>query len=551
MAPKQKLSDDEIENILKDFPPCNAAIPKVATKMREQILNKLRYQLKDIQIVKTPASLNKLKEMIINMHYNSLAHPGEPVGMRAAEAFGQPTTQMALNAFHTAGAASSVGGIDAIKELYYISKNRKMENTNIHFKDKYLVYEDIFDLRRVINGVTISDVIDSSPEILQYKIEDEPYWYALYFDILGDKQLPFKREENIGVDDFRHHYLRLKFNLDKLYAKNLTVINIAEKLSRDEFTCIPSPSYIGIIDIYVNSYTVMESEKLKDFCLTCVNIYNASILYINIVLKPALERRDMIINDGIDKISEIYPKEYNVYAAFVDKPDLIDKNRNIWRMNLDMIGNILHGVPMEKIVKLLEYCNIKIVNRNKYFFEVISESDPYVIIKKAVDEAKEKLKKETNELKSQGIYKRRVIPEILKIGVYTYAQSNGTNFMKILSHPKIDPTVCTTTNPWEIFYSLGIEAARNFLIRAYIDTIVGNNHYLNPRHVTITADFQTCKGTLLQITHRGASRQNIGPLAQASFEQPMEAFIDAAVFGKEEQIKSTSTSIFVGKRMIL
>jgi hypothetical protein len=65
-------------------------------------------------------------------------HPGEPVGMRAAEAFGQPTTQMALNAFHSAGSATGSSGIKAVKELYQLSKNRSAENTDIHFKNKYL-----------------------------------------------------------------------------------------------------------------------------------------------------------------------------------------------------------------------------------------------------------------------------------------------------------------------------------------------------------------------------------------------------------------------------
>ena len=149
MANKQKLTNEEIENVVNALPPILAALPKVANKVREQIQNKIRLQLKDIMMVKTPETMEKLKEMLINAHYNSLAQPGEPVGMRAAEAFGQPTTQMALSVFHSAGAASSVAGIDAIKELYQLKKeNRKNDNTTIHFKNKDLIYEDVIDLRR-------------------------------------------------------------------------------------------------------------------------------------------------------------------------------------------------------------------------------------------------------------------------------------------------------------------------------------------------------------------------------------------------------------------
>ena len=100
---KQKLSPEQIEDIVNDFPQCLAATAKVAAKMREQIQLKLRLQLKDIEIVNTPKAIDRLKEMIRRQHYNSLVHPGEPVGIRAAESLSQPTTQMALNAFHSAG----------------------------------------------------------------------------------------------------------------------------------------------------------------------------------------------------------------------------------------------------------------------------------------------------------------------------------------------------------------------------------------------------------------------------------------------------------------
>ena len=63
MANKQKLTNEEIEDVVNTLPPILAALPKVANKVREQIQNKIRLQLKDVMMIKTPESLKKLKEI--------------------------------------------------------------------------------------------------------------------------------------------------------------------------------------------------------------------------------------------------------------------------------------------------------------------------------------------------------------------------------------------------------------------------------------------------------------------------------------------------------
>ena len=138
---KQNLTSEQIDDVVNSLPPCLAATKRVADKLREQIQNKLRLQLKDIKLVNKPEALERLKEMIYRHHYNSLVQPGEAVGIRAAEGLSQPITQMTLNAFHTAGSsANSASGIDAIEDLYNVRKTLKFQNSSIHFKDKNLIF---------------------------------------------------------------------------------------------------------------------------------------------------------------------------------------------------------------------------------------------------------------------------------------------------------------------------------------------------------------------------------------------------------------------------
>lgn len=564
-ALKQNLTPEQIEDVVNSLPPCLAATKRVADKLREQIQNKLRLQLKDVKLVNKPEALEKLKEMIYRQHYNSLVQPGEAVGIRAAEGLSQPITQMTLNAFHTAGSsANSASGIDAIEDLYNVRKNLKFQNSSIHFKNKNLIYEEIIDMRREIKGITLNDVLVGR-EIMKYEKDKEPYWYRLFMDLTKThNEFKIDKIELENKDDKRDRFLRLKFDQFKLYSYNLTLSNIAERISRAGIFCIPSPTSYGFIDIFINNELAKfqiernARDKGKESTLG-ITIYNTNIFFIQMFLGSEFNKT--IINGGIEGITEIFPVEVSVNDCSIKNEDYLGEGK--WRLNLDKIQMALKGVPMSKLLKLIEMCNIQVLNHNPDYIEVYGENNvvglneketdksPRVTINKIVAKEKKDFEAIVEKQKENNIFIRRQVPELLRTARYIYASSNGSNFIRLLGHPKVDSQISMCTNSWEILASLGIEAARNFLIREYIKIIDDNGKYVNPRHIVITADFQTTKGTLLSITSKSAARQNIGPLAQASFEHPMEAFIDAAAFGKIEEIKSTSTSIFVGKRMIL
>ena len=48
-------------------------------------------------------SAEHFRSLMYMRYYHSLVHPGEPVGVLAAQSLGEPSTQMTLNTFHLAG----------------------------------------------------------------------------------------------------------------------------------------------------------------------------------------------------------------------------------------------------------------------------------------------------------------------------------------------------------------------------------------------------------------------------------------------------------------
>ncbi|KAF6210828.1 hypothetical protein GE061_013939 [Apolygus lucorum] len=94
----------------------------------------------------------------------SLANPGEPVGLLAAQSIGEPSTQMTLNTFHFAGRGEMnvTLGIPRLREILMVaSKNIKTPSMEIPFRrDVPKVDKKADRLRRKLTRVTMFDVLE-------------------------------------------------------------------------------------------------------------------------------------------------------------------------------------------------------------------------------------------------------------------------------------------------------------------------------------------------------------------------------------------------------
>ena len=560
MAITRKLTQEEIEDVVQSLPRFQAAITKVANKMREEVQKKLRSQLKDIKLADNPKAIQRLKDIIVQQHYNSLVPAGEPVGIRAGEAMSQPTTQMALNAFHSAGAASlSVmidSGIDAMEELYQVKKIRKKEMCKIHFKNKNLTFEDIVHLRRDIVGVTVESLLEArfAKQPGYFDPDNEPWWYNLYFDLNPEDRKIFSEGQV---------FLRLKLNKRQLYEFNLTLSDVARSMTRSRgIICIPSPTYEGFIDVFVDNNIITNDikKKLKNNTTGLIkdcSLDNCASLFLNLILIPSL--KDINVS-GVPGITQIIPlsSDVKILSVIADYQDLLDANERIWRLYIKRIEMFKDGIPMNKVIDTIKLAGLEVIDTTSSHIDVkipasltINNKTPVQIISAKLTEAANDVNADLKKRSETEKYPRRKYNALFEAGFYNYAYSYGTNLQRLLAHPLVDATTTISSNPHEVLKTLGIEAARNFMVNSYVEIVEANGEYVNGRHITLLADYQTSRGTLLQFTSRGSAQQNAGTLAKASFEEPMPAFVDAAVFGKSEKIKSTSTSIFVGKRMIM
>ena len=127
---------------------------------------------------------------------------------------------------------------------------------------------------------------------------------------------------------------------------------------------------------------------------------------------------------------------------------------------------------------------------------------------------------------------------------FYYFETKGSNLSESTSCDKINTNLTYSNNIWEIYDTLGIEATRQFLIDEFMDIMSG----INMCHVKILVDRMTFTGSVSSVSRYTMRKDDCGPLTKASFEETVDTFIKASVFGKCETTKGVSSAIICGKK---
>jgi len=123
--------------------------------------------------------------------------------------------------------------------------------------------------------------------------------------------------------------------------------------------------------------------------------------------------------------------------------------------------------------------------------------------------------------------------------------TDGSNFIKVMNHPAVDGTKLYSTNVWDVYEVLGIEATRAILyneINGLFES-VGVNY----RHLCLLCDVMTRFGKLMSIDRYGINKNDIGTLAKASFEETEKILLKAALFGEVDPVTGVSANIMMGQ----
>jgi DNA-directed RNA polymerase beta' subunit len=135
---------------------------------------------------------------------------------------------------------------------------------------------------------------------------------------------------------------------------------------------------------------------------------------------------------------------------------------------------------------------------------------------------------------------------IISKGSEYYLETEGSNLKGMGNVPYIDFSRTISNNMWDIYELFGIEATRQFLFEEFSKVLNSDGTFINYRHIKLLVDTMTFNGSIISISRYG-TRDKESPMARASFEESLDNFIKAGVFGEVENTKSISSSIMLGK----
>jgi len=107
------------------------------------------------------SKVKKILELVYAEYRNSLAEPGESVGIIAAESIGEPSTQMTLNTFHFAGVSEMnvTTGLPRIIEVLDGRAEISTKMMQVYLKSPYSEGKDIKKIAETIKETTLKEYI--------------------------------------------------------------------------------------------------------------------------------------------------------------------------------------------------------------------------------------------------------------------------------------------------------------------------------------------------------------------------------------------------------
>ncbi len=600
-------SIDEINEILSVLPVLGfSASQSVSENMIFQLKKHFTEQLLTVKIESW--MIEDLKKTLYNKYIKSLIHPGEPVGITTGEGLGQQLTQINLNTFHLAG-SSFVVSIDSFTELLNATQNRKYETMTIHYKQKNLTYDEVYNIGREFESVPISKLIISH-SIIKYTYPDDEYSQK-YLKLSPDIEKFLNENEHTKI-------LEIVLDKNKLFRHNATpgdIINAIEYHSFKTKTkgsdyktlyCIPNiTNDIWSIRVYPSPKTIIENvekeknsintkniraQKIKHttlkhqilssnddidndddiICTESLNITNENLvsLFINNIF--LVEYGDINVK-GIEGITSMTPVSINIISLICTEMKVID---NVYSLQYYLsFWDIPERKPLSKWSKL-RYCkneeeksellnvaingDLRILWLDKIimlisgitmeiFYNLLESQGVIIYDKLSTKRLPYMLMVSFNTSVKKFIQEKKNLPN----SSYVYSVGVGKKLDKIIVHPLIDPKYTFACNIHEMLKIFGIEAANSSSSYEFNAMIASSGSYSNSKFIKLIPDVMTREGRILPITSRGAIGQERGVLVNASFDRPVENFLKSSLSAKKESLLSTSACNFIGKRFLL
>lgn len=233
----------------------------------------------------------------------------------------------------------------------------------------------------------------------------------------------------------------------------------------------------------------------------------------------------------------------------------ITKVVDIAAIETDMVNLqvVIHTDPkkLEKKELTLEDIEVKLGKLREAKGNFVRKGDNFFV--RCDESSYKKLQRITEavrDLKIKGIegIERAIIR---KSGEEYVIYTAGSNMPKVMQLQHVDISRTITNSISEIYNVLGIEAARNAIIREASKTLEEQGLTVDIRHIMLVSDIMTNDGDVKAIGRHGISGRKSSVLARAAFEITSTHLLRAGMTGEVDTLDGVAENIIVGQPVTL
>ena len=448
---------------------------------------------------------------VINLQYKrSIVAPGEMVGMVSAQSIGEPTTQLTLNTFHSAGVASksnATRGVPRIEEILSLSENPKNPSITVYFKeDDESTPERVQEFIPLIEHTKLAEVVESvevcfDPDDLNTLVEQDRAVMSQYQEF-----------EKLMEECVRDSVIAGTSGVPDLSSGGGGGGAVASSAAAAAAAAAMKSKWIIRIKI--------DAEAMLDKKLTMDDIHFA--------------------------IKNSYGNE--VSCAFSD----YNEDNLVFRLRMENIsqGKKSGGGAGGGGGGGSGFGGGGGGGGGGHKQNPLDQSDHIYMIKTFQDQL-------LNNIVLRGVkgikkvMLRKIKNTLTKAdGVYTKKDSwvldtTGTNLIHMLGQDYIDAKRTVSNDIQEVYRVFGIEAARQAIYNELAE--VFDDSPINYHHVCLLCDRMTVSSSMISIFRHGINSDDIGPIAKASFEETPEMFLKAARHAELDPMRGISANVMCGQ----
>lgn len=125
--------------------------------------------------------------------------------------------------------------------------------------------------------------------------------------------------------------------------------------------------------------------------------------------------------------------------------------------------------------------------------------------------------------------------------------AEGSNLKAVLGIDGVDKYRTTTNDIFQIYETLGVEAARNAIVVEAKKVLDEQNLEVDIRHMMLVADQMTVTGEVQAVGRTGISGAKESVLARAAFEETEKHILNAAIYGEIDTLEGVAENIIIGQ----